>query len=145
MGSKQNRLRSLLVITEVALALVLLIASGLMIKSFLRLQDVNPGFNSENLITLEMQLPEGKYADKERQAIFQQQLVQRVAQVPGVQSVGTVDNLPFSGNEFNIGVTIEGQPPLSNAERPRVFLRNVSSNYFESMGIPLRKGRNFYR
>lgn len=142
-GSKQNRLRSLLVITEVALALVLLIASGLMIKSFLRLQDVNPGFSSENLITLEMQLPEGKYADKERQAIFQQQLVQRVAQVPGVQSVGTVDNLPFSGNEFNIGVTIEGQPPLSNAERPRVFLRNVSSKYFESMGIPLRKGRNF--
>jgi putative ABC transport system permease protein len=114
-----------------------------MIKSFLRLQDVNPGFNSENLITLEVQLPEGKYADKERQAIFQQQLVQRVAQVPGVQSVGTVDNLPFSGNEFNIGVTIEGQPPLSAAERPRVFLRNVSSNYFESMGIPLRKGRNF--
>ncbi|HKO98656.1 MAG TPA: ABC transporter permease [Pyrinomonadaceae bacterium] len=142
-GSKQNRLRSLLVIAEVALALVLLIASGLMIKSFLRLQDVNPGFNSENLITLEMQLPEGKYADKERQAIFQQQLVQRVAQVPGVQSVGTVDNLPFSGNEFNIGVTIEGQPPLGAAERPRVFLRNVSSNYFESMGIPLRKGRSF--
>ncbi len=142
-GSKQNRLRSLLVIIEVALALVLLIASGLMIKSFLRLQDVNPGFNSENLITLEMQLPEGKYADKERQAIFQQQLVQRVSQVPGVQSVGTVDNLPFSGNEFNIGVTIEGQPPLSNAERPRVFLRNVSSKYFEAMGVPLRKGRNF--
>jgi putative ABC transport system permease protein len=142
-GSQQNRLRSLLVIAEVALALVLLIASGLMIKSFMRLQNVNPGFNPENLITLEMQLPENKYSDKERQAVFQQQLVQRVAQVPGVQAVGTVDNLPFSGNEFNVGLTIEGQPPLNAAERPRAFLRNVSPNYFESMGIPLRKGRNF--
>jgi putative ABC transport system permease protein len=142
-GARQNRLRSLLVITEVALALVLLIASGLMITSFLRLQSVNPGFNPENLITLEMQLPENKYSDKDRQAIFQQQLVQRVAQVPGVQSVGTVDNLPFSGNEFNVGYSIEGQPPLNAAERPRAFLRNVSTNYFEAMGIPLRKGRGF--
>jgi putative ABC transport system permease protein len=133
----------LLVVTEVALALVLLIASGLMIKSFMRLQSVNPGFNPDNLITLEMQLPEKKYSDKDRQAIFQQQLVQRVAQVPGVQSVGTVDNLPFSGNEFNAGLTVEGQPPLNPADRPRAFLRNVSPNYFESMGIPLRKGRTF--
>ena len=142
-GSKANHLRSLLVITEIALALVLLIASGLMIKSFLRLQNVNPGFNPENLITLEMQLPENKYLDSERQAIFQQQLVQRIAQVPGVQSVGTVDNLPFSGNELNAGWGIEGQPPLSATERPRAFLRNVSPNYFEAMGIPLRKGRAF--
>jgi putative ABC transport system permease protein len=142
-GSKQNRLRSWLVVTEIALALVLLIAAGLMTRSFLRLQSVNPGFNPENLITLEMQLPETKYADKDRQAIFQKQLVQRIAQVPGVQSVGTVDNLPFSGNEFNAGLTIEGQPPLNAAERPRAFLRNVSPNYFESMEIPLRKGRTF--
>ena len=114
-----------------------------MIKSFLRLQNVNPGFNPENLITLEMQLPENKYSDKDRQAIFQQQLVQRVAQVPGVKSVGTVDNLPFSGNEFNVGWGIEGQPPLNAADRPRAFLRNVSPSYFESMGIPVRKGRTF--
>ena len=142
-GSKANHLRSLLVVTEIALALVLLIASGLMIKSFLRLQNVNPGFNPENLITLEMQLPESKYADKDRQAIFQQQLVQRVAQVPGVKSVGTVDNLPFSGNELNAAWGIEGQPSPSAADRPRAFLRNVSTNYFESMGIALRNGRAF--
>jgi putative ABC transport system permease protein len=142
-GSKTNRLRSLLVITEVALAVVLLIASGLMIKSFLRLQNVNPGFNPDNLITLEMQLPENKYSDKDRQAIFQQQVVQRVAQIPGVKSVGTVDNLPFSGNESNVSWGIEGQPPLSAADRPRAFLRNVSPNYFEAMGISVRKGRTF--
>ena len=142
-GARQNRLRSLLVIIEVALALVLLIGSGLMIKSFLRLQNVNPGFNAENLITLEMQLPENKYADRDRQAMFQQQLVQRVAQVPGVRSVGTVDNLPFSGNEFNAGLSIEGQTPANPADRPRAFLRNVSASYFEAMGIPLRRGRSF--
>jgi putative ABC transport system permease protein len=142
-GSKQNRLRSLLVVSEIALALVLLIASGLMIKSFLRLQSVDPGFNPDNLITLEMQLPENKYSNKERQVIFQQQLVQRIAQIPGVQSAATVDNLPFSGNEFNAGLTIEGQPPLNAAERPRAFLRNVSPNYFEAMEIPIRKGRAF--
>jgi putative ABC transport system permease protein len=142
-GSRQNRLRSLLVIAEIAVALVLLIGAGLMIRSFMRLQSVNPGFNPENLITLEMQLPENKYADKERQALFQQQLVQRIAQLPGVKAVGTVDNLPFSGNEFNAGLSIEGQPPVSAAERPRAFLRNVSPKYFESMEIPLRKGRSF--
>jgi putative ABC transport system permease protein len=75
--------------------------------------------------------------------MFQQQLVQRVSQVPGVKSVGTVDNLPFSGNEFNVGWGIEGQPPLSAADRPRAFLRHVSTNYFESMGIPIRHGRAF--
>ena len=90
-----------------------------------------------------MQLPENKYPAKDRQALFQQQLVQRLAQVPGVKAAGTVDSLPFSGSEFNVGWGIEGQPPLSAADRPRAFLRNVSSNYFDAMGIPLRKGRAF--
>ena len=121
-GSAQNRLRGLLVIAEVALALILLIASGLMIKSFLRLQNVNPGFNTENLITLELELPESKYAAKDRQAAFQRQLVQHIADIPGVQSAAIVDNLPFSGNEFNISLTIEGQPPVGASERPRVFI-----------------------
>jgi putative ABC transport system permease protein len=142
-GSKQNRLRSLLVISEVALALVLLIASGLMIKSFMRLQNVNPGFNPENLITLEMELPQNKYGEKERQTAFQQQLVQRISEIPGVQSAGTVNNLPFSGNETNFGLTIEGRPVATANERPRAFYRNVSPNYFQAMGIPLRLGRFF--
>jgi putative ABC transport system permease protein len=142
-GSKANRLRSVLVISEIAIALVLLIASGLMVKSFLRLQSVDPGFNPQNLITLELQLPENKYSGKERQALFQQQLAQRLTQVPGITAVGTVDSLPFSGSEFNVGWGIEGQPPLNAADRPRAFLRNVSSNYFDAMGIAVRKGRAF--
>lgn len=143
-SAKQNRVRSLLVIVEVALALVLLIGAGLMIKSFVRLQNVNPGFNPENLITLELQLPQNKYGEKAQQAAFQQQLVQRLAEVPGVQSAGAVNNLPFSGTELNNGVTIEGRPPVANAnERPRAFFRDISPNYFQAMGIPLRQGRSF--
>ncbi|MGH9929524.1 MAG: ABC transporter permease [Pyrinomonadaceae bacterium] len=142
-GSKQNRLRGLLVITEVALALILLIGSGLMIKSFMRLQNINPGFSPENLITLEIQLPQNKYAEKERQTAFQRQLVQHISDIPNVKSAATVDNLPFSGNESNVGLAIEGQPPLSATQRPRAFLRNASENYFQAMNIPLRQGRTF--
>lgn len=142
-GSKQNHLRSVLVVVEVALALILLIGSGLMIKSFIRLQNVNPGFDPANLLTLEMQLPSSKYADKERQTVFQRQLLQHITDVPGVKSVATVDNLPFSGNESNAGLSIEGQPPLGAAQRPRAFLRTVSENYFQAMNIPLRMGRAF--
>jgi predicted permease len=143
-GARQNRVRSLLVITEVALALVLLIGAGLMIKSFVRLQNVNPGFNPENLITLELQLPQNKYGEKDRQAAFQQQVVQRLAEIPGVQSAGAVNYLPFSGTELNSGVTIEGRPPVANAnERPRAFFRDISPNYFQAMGIPVRQGRPF--
>lgn len=142
-GVKQNRLRSLLVITEVALSLVLLIGSGLMIKSFLRLQNVNPGFNPENLLTLELELPANKYAAADQQAAFQEQLVQRIAGIPGVQNAATVNNLPFSGNENNFGVTIEGRPVANAAERPRAFFRNISPSYFEAMGIPVRMGRTF--
>lgn len=143
-GARQNRVRSLLVIAEVALALVLLIGAGLMIKSFVRLQNVNPGFNPENLITLELQLPQNKYGEKDRQAAFQQQVVQRLAEIPGVQAAGAVNYLPFSGTELNNSVTIEGKPPVANAsERPRAFFRNISPNYFQAMGIPVRQGRPF--
>lgn len=143
-SAKQNRVRSLLVVVEVALALVLLIGAGLMIKSFVRLQNVNPGFNPENLITLELQLPEKKYGEKEQQAALQQQLVQRLVDIPGVQSAAAVNNLPFSGTELNNSVTIEGRPPVVNAnERPRAFFRDISPNYFQAMGIPMRQGRPF--
>ena len=142
-SGRQQRLRSLLVIAEVALALVLLITSGLMLKSFLRLQNVNPGFNPNNLITLELQLPQNKYAEKHQQAAFQQQLVERIATINGVERAATVNNLPFSGNESNFGFTIEGRPAPSPTERPRAFWRSISPGYFQAMGIPLQKGRFF--
>jgi putative ABC transport system permease protein len=142
-GAGMNRLRSLLVISEVALALVLLIASGLMLKSLLRLQSVNPGFAADNLITLELALPQTRYADKFQQIAFQKRLLERVSSIPGVQSVGTVDNLPFSGNESNSSFMVEGRPVPDPAQRPRAFYRVISTDYTRTMGIPLRQGRGF--
>ena len=140
-SGRQNRLRAILVVSEVALALVLLISAGLMLKSFVRLQNVNPGFNPANLLTLELQLPPAGYGEKHQQVAFQKQLVERVGALPGAQQVGTVDNLPFSGNENNNGITIEGRP-ITN-ERPRSFFRSISPGYLQTMGIPLRQGRQF--
>jgi putative ABC transport system permease protein len=142
-GGTEQRLRSVLVISEVALALVLLITSGLMLKSFLRLQNVNPGFNPANLITMELELPENKYREKHQQAAFQQQLVARIAALNGVQHAATVNNLPFSGNENNNSLTIEGRPVPIPTERPRAFWRSISPGYFQAMSIPLRQGRFF--
>jgi predicted permease len=142
-GARRNRLRNLLVIAEVALALVLSVAAGLMMRSFMRLQNVNPGFNPEKLVTLEIQLPEAGYGEKERQAAFQQQLLQRIASLPGAQAVATVNYVPFSGNEFNSSFTIEGRPIPPPAERPRAFYRTISPDYFRTMGIALRQGRAF--
>jgi predicted permease len=142
-SGRQNRLRALLVISEVALALVLLISAGLMLKSFVRLQNVNPGFNAENLLTLELQLPATGYGEPAQQLAFQQRLVERVGAIPGVQRVATVDNLPFSGNETNNSITIEGRPIANPNERPRAFFRTVSPDYFMTMGVPIRGGRAF--
>jgi putative ABC transport system permease protein len=142
-GSGSRRLGSLLVVSEVALALLLLIASGLMLKSFYRLQQVNPGFNPENLITLELMLPENKYGDGPQQIAFQQQLLQRIGSIPGVQHAGTVNSLPFAGNEVNGPFTIDGRPIPNLADRPRAYFRVISSDYFQAMGIAFRGGRPF--
>jgi len=142
-GSSRNRLRNFLVIAEVALAVVLVTASGLMFRSFMRLQSVNPGFNPQNLVTLEVELPDAKYhADQQRQT-FQQQLLQRVTTIPGVQSAGTVDNVPFGVNAFNTSFMIEGRPIPAVTERPRAFYRVISPNYFLAMGIPFHRGNQF--
>jgi putative ABC transport system permease protein len=142
-GSRANRLRSLLVISEIGSALVLLIACGLMLKSFWHLQHVNPGFEAEHLLTLELQLPGNKYREGAQQVSFQQQLLQRVATLPGVSNAATVNNLPFSGNEAYLAFAIEGRPAPNPADRPRAYHRVISSDYFQAMGIPFRQGRPF--
>jgi putative ABC transport system permease protein len=142
-GARQRRLRGLLVVVEIALTLVLLIASGLMLKSFLRLQQVDPGFDPKNLLTLEIQLPPNGYGQKQQQIAFEQQLVQRVASLPGVRQAGAVDNLPFSSTQANAGFTVEGREVLDASQRPRAFHRAVSPTYFQAMGLPLLRGRPF--
>ncbi|HWP43840.1 MAG TPA: ABC transporter permease, partial [Blastocatellia bacterium] len=142
-GAQGGRIRSALVIVEVALALVLLAGAGLMIRSFLRLQEVDPGFNPHNLLTLRVQLPQSKYPDAEKIVPFYQQAIERIRALPGVQSAGAVSVLPLSGS-YSSGTTQVERPPVADdhvafeADR-----RSVSPDYFKAMGIPLLRGRLF--
>ena len=142
-GATRARLRNGLVIAEIALAVVLVTAAGLMLRSFVRLQGANSGLNPHNLITLELELPDVRYHAAQQQTLFQQQLLQRVGSLPGVQNAATVDNLPFSGNAFNTSFTIEGRPTGPTTETPRAYYRVISPDYFPAIGIELHKGNQF--
>jgi putative ABC transport system permease protein len=145
-GAGQNRLRSLLVVSEVAMALVLLIGAALLMKSFVRLLDVKPGFNSANVLTLDVQLPDlppSRYERKEEQTAFFQQLVTRLEAVPGVEHAGGVLSLPLSGAVESTDVFVEGQESAKDGERPQSDYTMVTPNYFATLQIPLLQGRQF--
>jgi putative ABC transport system permease protein len=142
-GFRSNRARSLLIICEFALTLVLLIGAGLLIKSFQRLRDVNPGFDPANLLTLELSLPASGYAESQRVSDFYEQVLGRIESLPGVQAVGAVSVLPLSGSDSSSFVTIEGHAPLPPGEALRAGYRVISPKYFSAMGIPLKRGRLF--
>jgi predicted permease len=141
-GAARHRLRSTLVVTEIALAVVLLVGAGLMMKSLLRLLQVNVGFNPHNLLTMTVSLPASKYSDPNRQVSFNEQLVERIQGLPGVSGAGTVNILPLLGGNttrFNI----EGDPIPSPGQETEANFRIVSVSYFQTLGIPLIKGRLF--
>ncbi|HJQ70760.1 MAG TPA: ABC transporter permease [Blastocatellia bacterium] len=142
-GARGRRVRSVLVVAEVAFALVLLTGAGLMIRSFLLLQEVKPGFNPENLLTMRLRLPQTKYSDAAQLTPFYQQLIDRVRALPGVKSVGTVSHLPLSGAYQSGTVTVE-QPSASvdNASF-ECDRRMASPDYFDAMGIEVMNGRAF--
>lgn len=142
-GARQARIHNLLVILEVALSLILLIQSGLIIKSFLRLTNTNPGFNTENLLVVPFILPEGKYPEPERKAAFYQNVLQRVEALPGVQSAAAVTPLPLSKDAVSISFEVEGRPPAFAGEKLFAEYRSVSHDYFGTMGIPILSGRDF--
>jgi len=142
-GAGSHRVRNLFVVTEVALALVLLIGSGLMIKSFLRLQAVSPGFDSESLLTVRLLLPSSKYGQDHQRIAFFRQLLQRLEILPGVRSVSAIDAIPFGGPGSATGFTIVGRPAPAPGEKPTLDVRVIDPNYFRTMNIPLIKGRNF--
>ncbi len=140
----RHRLRSLLVISEVALSLILLVGAGLLIRSFLQLTRVQTGFNATNVITMQLALTRAKYPETRQRAAFFRQLVERVEALPGVQSAGTVTELPLSGQEQDTFFTIEGKPPaVPGSGNNDANNRVVSPDYFRAMGIPLVKGRSF--
>ncbi len=142
-GARGRRVRNVLVVAEVAFALVLLTGAGLMIRSFIRLQEVKPGFNPEHLLTMRLRLPQTKYADAAQLTPFYQQLIERVRALPGVKTAGTVSHLPLSGAYQSGTVTVE-QPSASidNASF-ECDRRVVSPDYFEAMGIEVMNGRAF--
>jgi putative ABC transport system permease protein len=141
-GRRHQLIRHTLVVAEVASALVLLVGAGLMMKSFMRLQNVDPGFNPERALTVSMALPQAKYAKEDQQINFYQQLVERVETLPGVEAVGATSLVPLSGGDLIGGFTLEGQPPQPTGSQSTNYY-SVSSNYFSVMNIPLLRGRVF--
>ncbi len=141
-GRRRQRVRGALVVLEVALALMLLVGAGLLIKSFLRLQRVNPGFNPDNALTVSLSLPQRKYPERDQQAAFYKQLIEKVATLPGVQAAGGTNSMPMAG-DFVLGFMIEGRPPYPAGSGPSTNYYSVSPDYFKAMGIPLLKGRLF--
>jgi putative ABC transport system permease protein len=146
-GSRRTRrLRGALVVTEIALSLVLLVGAGLLINSFWHLMQVSPGFKAENLLTMQVALPESKYPPTEhhRAQAFYRQLLERVATLPGVQSVGATSSLPLAAGGWGKMLSIEGRPaPPSMETIPLVQYRQVSANYFGTLGVSPVKGRLF--
>ena len=140
--SGQRRLSSLLVIAETAMALVLLIGAGLLLKSFAHLLDVKPGFVTENVLTMQLGLPNASYREPQKRAAFLQQLEQNLSAAPEVAGVGFVTRLPLLSalNNVTTFLTIEGRE-VPAAERPEIDFRRASTGYFQTMGIPLLKGR----
>lgn len=142
-GSRWNRVRGGFVVLQVALSLVMLVSSGLLIRSFDKLLRVNVGFRPEQLLTLEYRLPRTKYKEPASQWNFHKQLVEQLQQVPGVQSASLVRGLPFSGNGGTVAIVLPDREPPPKGQEPEVMSNTAMPNYFETMGIPLLKGRVF--
>jgi putative ABC transport system permease protein len=137
----RNRLRGAFVVAEVALALILLVGTGLLLQSFVRLQAVNPGFQPDHLLTVEVSLPDGRYTDPQKAAFFAQ-LLDRVRGLPGVQSAGAIGHLPLSGDIESYAMGVTGRQPLPS-EYANPSCHVVMPGYFEAMKIPVLKGRFF--
>ena len=142
-GLRKNRLRSALVVSEVSLSLVLLVGAGLLIRSFAKLNQIDPGFNADRVLTLGVSLLPNKYPTDEQVATFYSQILERSATLPGVISAAAISDLPFSGSNTSDYFTIEGRPPIAKESEPLTEYRVVTPRYFQSMGIPLLAGRDF--
>jgi putative ABC transport system permease protein len=142
-NSVRKSVRSWLVVTEMALALVLLIGAGLLIKSFLRLWQVEPGFNPHNVLTMTVSLSPPKYNTRADVAAFYQRLLQQLQAVPGVQAAGVVNQLPFSGKNLGFSFTVAGRPQFGPEDAATANYRLTSPNYLRALGIQLVRGRDF--
>ncbi|HEY5445096.1 MAG TPA: ABC transporter permease, partial [Pyrinomonadaceae bacterium] len=136
------RLRSAMVISEIALAVVLLIGAGLMMKSLFRLLQTNVGFKTENLLTMTIVLPATKYTEDSQCIAFNDQLKERVQSLPGVANTGTVNILPLNGGNTTRFI-VEGDPVPPPGQEVEANIRTVNDTYFQTLGVPLLAGRMF--
>lgn len=144
-GARGGRIRSALVVAEVVLSLVLLAGAGLMVRSFMRLQQVDPGFNTNNLVTMSISCPSKRYPDNAKTIAFYKSVVDRVTASPGVESAAVSSALPLGGGGFYLGrvFLIEGHPePPAGADTPAQW-NVMGPGYFETTGIRLLRGRSF--
>jgi len=135
-----NRTRSVLVVSEVALSLVLLIGAGLMVRTLWNLRSVKPGFDAQNVLTMTLAIPEAKYKEQYQQDGFYRQVLERVRVLPGVESAGAISALPLTGGSTQ-PFSIEGEPVVPMADQPEVAVREITAGYLQSMHVPLLSGR----
>lgn len=140
--ARSGRTRSALVVVEVAIAVLVMIGAGLLLRSFARLLDVDNGFRPQRILTAEFALPPA-IVPVENRGPFMESVLERVKPLPGVQSAALISDLPMGGGETVTNIAIEGRPEAKPGEAPTVALRTVSPGYFEIMSVPLRKGRYF--
>lgn len=141
-GGARQRLRSTFVVVELAVALILLVGAGLLIKSFWKLRAVEPGFQTDRLLTMRVELPEARYKDVEKQTRFRTQALETINSLPGVKAA-MVSELPLSGDSLDHDFLIEGRQPIAPGDEPSLESRSIMGDYFNAMKIPLRAGRDF--
>ena len=141
-GRAQQRLCSTFVVVELAIALVLLVGAGLLVKTFWKLRSVEPGFKTDHLLTMRVELPEARYKEVDQQTRFRTQALANINSLPGVQAA-MISELPLSGDHLNHDFLIEGRPPIAPGDEPSLESRSLMGDYFHTMQIPLRGGRDF--
>ncbi|MCM3901003.1 MAG: ABC transporter permease, partial [Pyrinomonadaceae bacterium] len=142
-GARRNRTRSVLVVIESAVAVMLLVGAGLLVRSLIQLQNTSPGFDAHNVMTMNITLSRQKYSTPEKASSFFQELEGRVSGLPGVESVGLVTELPLSGQLNDMPFTVEGRPPVTIDQAFDADFRRVNQHYLSTLRIPLLRGRNF--
>jgi putative ABC transport system permease protein len=138
-----GRVRGALVVTELALAVMLLVGAGLLMRSFIKLQAVDPGFKVDPALTFDLTLPDARYKEMEQQIAFYDQLLPRLRGLPGVQAASAVMGLPLAGLDFIISFEVAGRPPVPPAQQPSMQVRVATPEYFSTLGISLKRGRMF--
>jgi len=139
----RNRTRQLLMVAEVAVAVMLMVGAGLLIRSFVKLLDIDPGFNPERVLTARISMPQARYAEESRRIQFTEQAIERISALPEVETAGGALNLPLTGFRYSSIVRAEGPPPPGDRSGEILPFEHVTPNYFHAMGIPLRAGRYF--